>query len=262
MENTFIYSLSDPITGFVRYIGKSDNVRKRFSDHFKPSSINKNTYKNNWLKKIRGNGLIPIIDIIDEVSKLDWKFWEIHYISLYKSWGFPLVNLTNGGDGCDGYRHSQEVIKKLKDFKIDKMKGENNPFFNKKHSPETITIFKQIASKRPKEYYEKTKHIGLKSWNKGLTSKDDDRIKKIVISQIGCKKKKNPTSDFFNVYLDKKNKAYGAKYTAHITVNSERIILGYFPNTHEGEILAAKAYDKKALEIYGNNVRLNFNING
>ena len=37
--------------------------------------------------------------IIDEVPIKEWKFWEIHYISLYKSWGFKLENKNNGGGG-------------------------------------------------------------------------------------------------------------------------------------------------------------------
>lgn len=52
----------------------------------------------NWIKGLKKEGLKPILEIIDEVDKIEWKFWEKHYISLYKSWGFRLTNLTEGGD--------------------------------------------------------------------------------------------------------------------------------------------------------------------
>lgn len=38
-------------------------------------------------------------EIIDEIPIEDWKFWEKHYISLFKSWGFKLENKNNGGGG-------------------------------------------------------------------------------------------------------------------------------------------------------------------
>jgi hypothetical protein len=36
---------------------------------------------------------------LDEVPKINWQYWEKFYISLFKSWGFDLVNYTGGGDG-------------------------------------------------------------------------------------------------------------------------------------------------------------------
>jgi hypothetical protein len=30
---------------------------------------------------------------------LEWGFWEIYWINQFKTWGFELKNLTNGGDG-------------------------------------------------------------------------------------------------------------------------------------------------------------------
>lgn len=36
---------------------------------------------------------------LDKVSTSEWKFWEKHYISLFKSWGFILENKNEGGGG-------------------------------------------------------------------------------------------------------------------------------------------------------------------
>lgn len=43
-------------------------------------------------------GLKPIIEIIDEVPVSEWEFWEIYWISQFKTWGFDLTNGTEGGD--------------------------------------------------------------------------------------------------------------------------------------------------------------------
>lgn len=95
---TYIYSLNCPITEEVRYIGKSNNPTKRLNSHTSDKSKN---YKASWIKSLKEQNLKPVLEIIDEVSNLEWEFWEQHYISLYKSWNFKLTNLTNGGDGVN-----------------------------------------------------------------------------------------------------------------------------------------------------------------
>ncbi len=112
LETTYIYSLSCPTTGQVRYVGKADNVNYRFASHI---SETKNTHKCRWINSLKKKGLLPSIEIIDEVSVAEWKFWERHYISLYKSWGFRLTNATMGGDGCNLIGgHSAEAKAKIK----------------------------------------------------------------------------------------------------------------------------------------------------
>jgi hypothetical protein len=63
---------------------------------------------------LRKQGLKPIEEVIDEVPIEEWQFWEQHYISLYKSWGFNLVNWTIGGEGggMKGKKHSAETRRK------------------------------------------------------------------------------------------------------------------------------------------------------
>jgi hypothetical protein len=52
---------------------------------------------------------------IDEVEDEEWKFWEFHYINLFKSWGFNLENKNNGGGGPTKY--SDEVRKIISEKK-------------------------------------------------------------------------------------------------------------------------------------------------
>ena len=98
MKKTFIYALIDPRNNEVRYIGKANNPIKRYTNHYN-SARDRNTHKRNWITSVRKDGHRPDLLILDEVNIDEWIFWESFYISLYKSFGFHLVNYTFGGDG-------------------------------------------------------------------------------------------------------------------------------------------------------------------
>lgn len=136
MKTTNIYVLIDPITNMVRYVGKANDVSQRYKAHLNRARKHQ-THKKNWIEKLKKKGLKPIIEIIDIVPIDEWVFWETYWISQMKTWGFDLINYTNGGDGCTfgnqtsfkkghqlwlGKKHSEESKKKI---------GENN-FFNGK----------------------------------------------------------------------------------------------------------------------------------
>ena len=59
-------------------------------------------------------------------------FWEMHYISLYKSWGFDLKNGTIGGEGGTGLKHTEETK-----MKMSLMRKGKQLSLGRKHSDET-----------------------------------------------------------------------------------------------------------------------------
>lgn len=179
---TNIYSLSDPLSKQVRYIGKADNVKKRLTVHLTDTDKN---HRTNWIKSLKKVGLKPEVDIIDIVSYNEWQFWERHYISLYKSWGFKLVNGTEGGDGTVNRKFSQETIEKIRQYRLshpitketakkiseankgkkrsleskfrisESKMGTKNPNFGKKQSKEIIE--KQVIARRGFKHSKETK---------------------------------------------------------------------------------------------------------
>ena len=128
--NVFIYCLN--ANNIPTYIGKTINPKNRKYKH-------KKNFPNEEL------------EILDIKPRKEWKFWECHYISLYKSWGFNLRNKTSGGDGGDWV--SIETKNKIK----EKLKG-------RKHSKEA----KMKMSKARK---------GIKPWNIGLKCSDEIKVK-------------------------------------------------------------------------------------
>jgi group I intron endonuclease len=93
-EFTYIYGLSCPKTGLIRYIGKSNDPKQRFSRHINEKNVTK---KGSWIRSLINSGFIPNIEIIDKVPMCDWEFWEKSYIKLFKSFGANLLNMNEGG---------------------------------------------------------------------------------------------------------------------------------------------------------------------
>ena len=98
MKTTNIYTLTDPITNEVRYVGKTNSISQRYKAHLNKARKHQ-AHKLNWINSLKKKGLKPIIEVIDIVPVEDWRFWEKYWISQIKTWGFNLVNYTDGGDG-------------------------------------------------------------------------------------------------------------------------------------------------------------------
>jgi len=131
----YIYTLSDPETNEVRYVGKTQNIKERYNKHLRMSKSkkNSNTYLYSWIKSLKSN---PKIEVLDEVGN-NWQFWEQYWICQFKTWGFNLTNLTIGGEGGKDF-FTEKTIEKLRELNT----GEKNPHYGKKHSKETIEKIK------------------------------------------------------------------------------------------------------------------------
>jgi predicted GIY-YIG superfamily endonuclease len=98
INHVYIYSLSNPISNEIKYVGKAKNIEKRLREHLYEKANNK---KNNWIKSLKKMNLIPKIEIIDIVDECEWQFWEKYWISQFKTWGFELKNSNEGGCGAN-----------------------------------------------------------------------------------------------------------------------------------------------------------------
>lgn len=111
VETTFIYALKDPETGNCRYVGKSDNPKGRFSYHLHVKDRKPN-HRTNWIAHLAAHGKRPVLEILDEVPKAQWQFWEREYIRIFRAIGFDLVNTTEGGEGQEGRKATPETCAK------------------------------------------------------------------------------------------------------------------------------------------------------
>lgn len=106
------------------YIGKTvQNPIKRLNNH----------------KKVFGDN--TLLEVIDVVENDNWLFWEKHYISLFKSWGFNLENKNEGGGGCLTHKVSESAREKIsKTHKNLKKPFTENHRINHKNSYENRNV--------------------------------------------------------------------------------------------------------------------------
>lgn len=100
-ETTFIYALTCPDTGEVRYIGKANNPQLRLKSHLSrdDNKRTKRSYKSNWIKSLIEVGKYPSMIILEEITLSDWKESEKRWIAYYRLNGANLTNITDGGQG-------------------------------------------------------------------------------------------------------------------------------------------------------------------
>ena len=110
MKTIKIYTLSDPITGQVRYVGKTKcSIIKRLNHHINKSRNNPTTHRDNWIKSLLLIDLSPIIEVVDE----DIFDYESFWINQFILWGFNLTNMTSGGEGRSDYKMSDSTKLKI-----------------------------------------------------------------------------------------------------------------------------------------------------
>lgn len=238
IENVFIYIMIDPTTNYVRYVGKTIDIKKRFRDHIKRSK-HKKTHKDKWVNSLLERGHKPVIEIIDIVHNDEWMFWEKFYIGLFKVWGFNLVNHTEGGDGGSFKKHTEET--KLKMSKIGR--GKKRPPFTEEHkqrlseaakkkvmTPEHLEKIRISLKKIVRKPFTEEHKKNISASKKGRVASDEEKIKKRNTSptrkKIICVETKEiflsiseasrvldiPLSSILGVLKKRRNKARGLKF--------------------------------------------------
>lgn len=184
---TFIYTLTDPRTNQVRYVGKSNKPNKRLSTHLSRTEKN---YKHSWLLNLANNGLKPILDIIDEIPLEDWKFWESYWISQFKTWGFDLTNLTNGGEGFASGELNPAHLPHVKELRSKRHKGKEIPQEMRDRISKTLTgrtnpeHSKRMTGRKQSEEHKKATGLALRGKKSKLTEEQVIQIKVILSNNI------------------------------------------------------------------------------
>lgn len=235
-DTTFIYGLFDPRDCRLRYIGKSDNPQKRLKNHIK--SVKQRQYKNryvyHWIQRLLDEGLEPSVEILEEVSINNWKESERAWIAECKKFGLQITNLTDGGDGTQGYVFSDEARKKIGDIhrgKPSPLKGKN---ISIQHKEKISLAFRGKPSHRKgkslsPEHKEKIKirmqkftgiprsdeiKKKISEGNKGKVLSDSTKAKIGASSKgrnVGLKRTEETKRKMSEAQLGPKNHSYGKK---------------------------------------------------
>lgn len=110
-----IYVLKEPDTLKVRYVRMtSKTLKQRLRKHLDNALYTKhNLHLCNWIIKYYNKDILPIIELIEECTKENWQEREKYWITQYND----LLNITEGGKGSFGFKHSQKTINKIKKMK-------------------------------------------------------------------------------------------------------------------------------------------------
>jgi len=145
-----IYKLIDPTDNKVRYIGLTFNdLRMRLKSHLSEPG---KSHKIFWIKKLKKQGLKPIIESVEEnISTYDEACQrEIYYIDHFKSLGFDLTNMATGGN--KNKKMSEESRKRMSESQKKRYET-----FKLKLSDETKQILRSSSIERFKNPEEREK---------------------------------------------------------------------------------------------------------
>jgi len=112
MATAYIYSLIDPRTGEVRYVGKTTDPDVRLRRHVCEKG---DTARHKWLAELHSLEIKPEMQIVETVSGESWKTKERFWIAHYRAQGCALVNSTSGGQGAPGISPSAKTRELLSD---------------------------------------------------------------------------------------------------------------------------------------------------
>lgn len=249
----YIYALVDPRTQEIRYIGQSVNPEKRLRDgHLCKPYIDAKSYKNHWLKELIALGLRPTIAILETTDEEHYEEREQFWIAKMRSDGIPITNLTDGGDGTRGNVPSPETIEKrrvkLLGHKVSeegrRRIGESRR--GMKHSESVIAFLRKHTIEQ-----------WAKDRDKIMVTHRTDHLHTPEMEAMQAKnrlgrKQSNRSSDYIGVGWH----SGGHKWRARC--RDERTKIEYHLGLFDSEEDAARAYDRKALALFGPTARLNF----
>lgn len=152
-----VYRIVNSINGKF-YLGKTGDPVKRWNNHLdiakRPkSNISSFSYIHKAIRKYGfKNFTFEVIERLETEAESLQR--EIELIAIHKPSGL-LYNLTDGGDGVSGHVQDKKQRRATSKRMKGKFKGENNPFYGKKHSKETLAKLSIIMVERHRLHPEK-----------------------------------------------------------------------------------------------------------
>ncbi len=94
-----IYALADPITGKVRYIGKTCSPQKRLHLHIHEARAGNATPKCAWIRSLLDIGQRPVLVALEEAPYTRAQHIERWWMTMSMRAGWDLTNVAAGGGG-------------------------------------------------------------------------------------------------------------------------------------------------------------------
>ena len=160
----FVYTLSDPRTNEVRYVGQTaESLETRLRKHCWPSTIKREPcHRTHWIASLLAAGTKPLIEMVEEISTEAVDETERFYIEYFRSLGFRLVNQQPGGDGWPKGMKRRPHTEAEKLAVSATLKGRPKPLRTKEHARNLgmSNIGRRVSAETKKKLSESSK----KTW--------------------------------------------------------------------------------------------------
>ena len=103
----YIYGLQDPITELIRYIGATNNPKRRYGEHVYSDFKLDRDY---WIYELKLRDLKPNLIVLTSSPSENWETEEENWILYARQQNWPLVNISSG-KGNRGTFHTEETRK-------------------------------------------------------------------------------------------------------------------------------------------------------
>lgn len=125
--HSYTYMLVDPRNNVPFYVGKGQGRRCDFHVDEAKYYTNRKSPKLNKIRKLLSLGLQPIVVKVEEgVSDAQAIEFECLLIAEIRDLGISLTNMTDGGDGAQGYRHTEEHKQMMRERFVGRVMSEEH----------------------------------------------------------------------------------------------------------------------------------------
>lgn len=131
------------------------------------------TNRNRYFKNIINKTACEVEIVISDLEESEALFKEVEFIKIYKKLGYCEANITNGGEGTSGYKHSLETINKIKTSGT-----------GWKHTPETLAHLSQIKLGRKRQPHSEETRKKMRDNNKARDPEVRSKISKAHMGKV------------------------------------------------------------------------------
>lgn len=144
-----IYTLADPRTSVVRYVGVTFRGKARFREHLSRAVTGGRTHRDCWIRSLLSAGVRPTYQVIEQGTGEGWQDRERFWIARHKS-TTDLTNCTEGGEGIPGYVPTPELRQKWSQMRagVPYAPGRRSAMLGRKHTPEAVEKIRQASTGR------------------------------------------------------------------------------------------------------------------
>lgn len=108
-----MYTLIDPTTLEIRYVGWSFQPKRRLLSHIN-NSRKMRTHRDRWIASLLARGERPQLEIVETgYNPGGWNTAEMKWIATHRERGARLTNATDGGEGTTGFIPGPETRAKM-----------------------------------------------------------------------------------------------------------------------------------------------------